>query len=699
MACGDQSLNNPYPASESEANTLYSSFSEQPKHLDPISSYASNEYSIIGLVYEPPFQYHYLKRPYQLIPRTSREIPEPVYLDKEFRPLPAEAPDVEIVYSRYEIEILPNIKFSPHPAFAKNLQGDFLNHRLEEQQIEALETPYELPTDASRELIAADYVHQIKRLAHPIIHSPLYGLMSESILGLKELGGELRRLAPEQQKTLDLRDFNLSGAQVLSRYKYSITIKGKYPQFLYWLAMPFFSPMPYEVELFYQQPGLQKKNINLDWFPVGTGPYQVVENNPNRRILLKKNPNFHDDYYPTSGNPGDQEQGLLKDAGAKLPFIDQVVLSLEKESIPIWNKFLQGYYDQSGILSDSFDQAISMNELGDVSLSETMKNKGIALSTTVATSTFYTGVNMLDPIIGGESSRARKLRQALSIAIDQEEQISIFANGRGISMQGPLPPGIFGFREGAAGINPLVYDWIEGRAQRKPLARAKTLLAEAGYKEGIDPQTGAPLLLNLDTPATGPDAKASFDWLRKQFSKLGLELVIRSTNYNRFQEKMRKGTAQIFQWGWNADYPDPENFLFLFYGPNAKALTQGENASNYQNRQFDRLFEAMRTMSNSEERQNLIDQMVTIIQRDAPWITGFHPKTFTLYQSWVSNIKPHQLALNTIKYQRVDARLRSQLRGQWNRPIWWPLYLLLGLAVLSLIPALISYRRSLNRRG
>ena len=73
---------------------------------------------------------------------------------------------------------------------------------------------------------------------------------------------------------------------------------------------------------------------------------------------------------------------------------------------------------------------------------------------------------------------------------------------------------------------------------------------------------------------------------------------MRSTDYNRFQEKMRKGTEQLFYWGWNADYPDPENFLFLFYGPQGKVKFSGENASNYANPEFDRLFERMREMEN-----------------------------------------------------------------------------------------------------
>ena len=204
--------------------------------------------------------------------------------------------------------------------------------------------------------------------------------------------------------------------------------------------------------------------------------------------------------------------------------------------------------------------------------------------------------------VGGDSEAARKLRQAIAIAVDFEEYISIFLNGRGIAAQSMLPPGIFGHRGGDAGVNPLVYDITPEGPRRKPISEARRLLAEAGYPEGRDIDTGKPLVLYFDTTATGPDDKARLDWLRKQFARLDIQLVIRGTDYNRFQDKMRKGTAQIYQWGWNADYPDPENFMFLLYGPNSKVEHNGENASNYSNAGYDRLFEQMKNMDNTPER-------------------------------------------------------------------------------------------------
>jgi len=685
--------NNPYPATGQERAILYQAFSERPKHLDPVRAYSSNEYSFISQIYEPPLQYHYLKRPYELAPLTAVDLPQLSYFDAQGKPLPTSAPVAEVAYSVYRVHIQPGIRYQPHPAFARGRDGKYRYHQLDVAALKPVHALADFRHNDTRELLAADYVYQIKRLADPRLHSPIAGLMGQYIVGLDELAHTLAKEKGTEKAILDLSNYPVSGARVIDRYTYEITIKGKYPQFIYWLAMPFFSPMAWEVERFYAQPGLQERNVVLDWYPVGTGPFMLSENNPNRRMVLERNPNFRGEPYPLEGEPEDVAAGLLKDKGQPMPFIDQAVFSLEKESIPYWNKFLQGYYDSSSIASDSFDQAIRFGIEGEAQLTEQMRAKGIQLLTAVTTSTFYTGFNMLDDVVGGYSERARKLRQAISIAVDFEEYISIFQNGRGIAAQGPLPPGIFGHREGEPGINPYVYDWKGRRPERKPIAVARRLMADAGYPDGRSVRSGEPLVLYFDTPAAGPDGKSNLDWMRKQLAKLGVQLVVRATDYNRFQEKMREGTAQIFQWGWNADYPDPENFLFLLYGPHAKVNYQGENAANYANPEFDRLFEQVKNMDNGPIRQSLIDRMVHIARRDAPWLWGLHPVGFSLHHAWFGNVKPNLMANNTLKYQRIDALARAKKRAQWNRPVLWPVAGLGIVLVLAIAPALVSYRR------
>jgi len=669
--CGDV-WNDPYPAGERGRSILYTAFTERPKHLDPVQSYTTDESQFIRQILEPPLQYHYLKRPYELVPLTAVEVPKPREIDGGR-------------FTVYEIRIRPGIRYQPHPGFVEG------NSNLSPEKIERLETPYDLPL-GTRELVADDYIYQIKRLAHPRLHSPILGLMSEYIVGMAEFSKALREI-DKREGWLDLREHALEGVERVDRYTYRVKLKGRYPQFAYWLAMPFFTPIPWEAEKFFHQPGMAQKNFTLDWWPVGTGPYVLAQNNPNARMVLERNPNFRGEPYPSAGEPQDAAAGLLADAGKTMPFIDRVVFSREKESVPYWNKFLQGYYDNAGIGSDQFDQAVRVSIEGAAEPSPEMIEKGIRLSTLVSATIYYFGFNMKDPLVGGSSERARKLRQAISIAVDMEEYLSIFANNRGVVAHSPVPPGIFGRREGAEGINPVTHVWREGREQRRPIEDARKLLAEAGYPGGRDPKTGAPLLLYFDTTTQGPESKSRFDWWRKQLAKLSIQLEVRETDWNRFQEKIRNGTQQMYGLGWAADYPDAENFLFLLHGPQARADGAGANSSNYLNPKFDALFERMKDMPNSPERQRVIDAMVGMARHDAPWIFGFHPKAYSLRHSWLANAKPNDMAGNTTKYLRLDVPRREALRREWNEPVAWPAVLIVLALVLSAIPAVLTYRR------
>lgn len=694
--CG-QAWNDPYPASEVGQGILYTAFTDRPKHLDPAQSYTEDEITFTAQIYEPPLQYHYLNRPYELIPATLQSMPVLRYYDADGRELPADVLDERIAESVYELKLRPGIRFQPHPAFVLDEHGR--PRYVGENVADARQNPADFPLSSTRALTADDYIYQIKRLAHPRLHSPIFGMMADKIVGLGELGEILGKAVHDlpTKAWLDLDDYPLGGVEKVDQLTWRIRIKGKYPQFLYWLAMPFFAPVPREVDRFYAQPGMAEKNLTLDWWPVGTGPFMLTENDPNRRMVLTRNPHFHGEAYPCEGEPEDRAAGLLDDCGKPLPLIERAVFSREKEAIPYWNKFLQGYYDASGISSDSFDQAVRVNIGGDVGLTDEMRDKGIRLLTSVKTSTFYMGFNLLDPLVGGLGMRSTNLRQAISIAVDQEEFISIFQNGRGIAAQSPLPLGIFGYEPGEAGLNRTVYDWVDGKPRRKSIEVAKQLLTAAGYPNGRDEKTGEPLVLNLDTTSGGMGEKSRLDWLTRQFAKIDLQLVVRSTDFNRFQDKIRKGAVQLYYLGWNADYPDPENFFFLLNGKEAKVGRGGENASNYANPEFDRLFARMKHMDNTPERLGIIRQMNRLLQHDAPWVFGLHPKSYTLGHRWLKNRKPNDVGNNILKYQRIDAVDRESARKSWNRPIVWPVLVGLLLVLLIGLPVLFAYRRREQR--
>ncbi|MEE9551834.1 MAG: peptide ABC transporter substrate-binding protein, partial [Gammaproteobacteria bacterium] len=101
--CGDSPWNNPYPGDQSHRNIYYNTFSERPKHLDPVSSYTASEYAFIGQIYEPPFQYHFLKRPYELVPLTATAVPQVEYFDSTGNLLDADAPANQVHRAKYRI--------------------------------------------------------------------------------------------------------------------------------------------------------------------------------------------------------------------------------------------------------------------------------------------------------------------------------------------------------------------------------------------------------------------------------------------------------------------------------------------------------------------------------------------------------------------------------------------------------------------
>lgn len=698
-------LNAPYGSEQIKSDTLFTSFSSPAKHLDPVISYSSNEWAIISQIYEPPLQYHYFKQPFELEPLTLLSMPEVRYFNREKQPVS----ESEAAFTEYTFTLKPNILFHTHPGFARNQVGDFLYHQLTAENVVDLKSLADFAQSGQRELLAEDYVYAIKRMALRQNHSPILDSMLPLIVGLSDYSkkvttaykGLLATSSESNAKNTyyNLNQFQISGVQVVDKYRFKILVNGKYPQFLYWLTMNFFAPIPWEVDAFYKQQLLVEKNISLDTAPIGTGPYELVENNPNKRMRLVANANYRLATFPNSGLPATADKSLLADAGLKLPFVKEVVYSLEKESVPLWNKFLQGFYDASGVSSDSFDQAINVSNSGNLSLTKEMAEKGIQFVNAIQPTIMYMGFNMVDPIVGGYDERSRKLRQAISIAINMEEYISIFLNGRGESAHGPIPPGIFGYRDDEAGYNKSVYQWLDGRVQRKGIEFAKQLLAEAGFPNGRDKE-GNPLTLYYDTPATGPDSQSMLNWYRKQFAKLGIELIIRATDYNRFQDKVRGAKVQLFSWGWNADYPDPENFLFLLYGKNAAIHTNGAgiNSANYDNTTFNRLFEQMKSMENSDKRQRIIDEMIQLVQKDSPWVWGYHPKSLALYHSWLKNIWPNPLVNNSMKYRRIDADERVEKQAEWNKAAVWPIVLVVLFLVALSYPLWLAYRQRQSRK-
>ena len=457
----DSPINSPYVSGAENQNVLYTAFTQRsPKFLDPAKSYSTDETPYTYNIYEPLYGYHYLKRPYALTPRTAVAVSEPSFVDQAGLALPASASAKEIAESIYDIKLRPGILYQPHPVFAREADGRFSYWPIEAQTLQDKFVMSDFKQTGTRELTAFDYVYAIRRLASPRVASPIFSTLAEHVVGMQAYGKRLREIDTALRKDLppgtrdlpwlDLRDLGFSGVEALDEHTLRIRVKGLYPQFKYWLAMTFVAPIPWEADRFYTQPGMAQRNLSLNYWPVGTGPYMLAESLQNRRHVLVRNPNFRGEPYPCEGEPQDRAAGLLADCGKRTPFIDKIVFNIEKESIPLQGKFMQGYYDIPQV--DRGDAGVAMLVAAGDSIEKATlyANRGIQLPTTVEAQMQYFGFNWKDPVVGlgdtpEQQVRNRKLRQALSIAFNWEEYVAIFQNDQAQVAQGPIPPGILGY--------------------------------------------------------------------------------------------------------------------------------------------------------------------------------------------------------------------------------------------------------------
>ena len=648
--------NDPYPAADKGQKVLYSSFSEVPKTLDPAVSYTTSEHVITGNVYDTLLEYHYLDRPFRLIPGLAENIPEPEALADGGQ--------------RYRFRLREGVRFHDDPCFALSAPGQ-----------------------RSREVVAEDFAFQFARLADPAINSPVASSFVQ-VKGFQDFAkrlAELRKADPAFTRQTAREQYakagGIAGVIAASKRDLDIVLAEPNAQILYWFAMAFTTPIAWEAVAYYD--GREGRDNFADHV-VGTGPFRLAVYDKQLRYVLEKNPTWYGlradaanapgVAFPSTIAPEDVAEKRIDPAyaGRRMPFLDRVNFTREREGIPRFNKFLQGYYDDGGIIKESFDAIVQGDRL-----SPEMAQRGMRLDREVEPTIYYLGFNMNDPMLGSKGGdKARKLRQAMSLAVDAQTFLQLFLNGRGVPAQSPLPPGLFG------------YDATYRNPFRQPdVGKARQLLAEAGYANGIDPATNAPLKLTFDIGNTTAQSLLETEFLVGAWRNLGLNVEIAATTYNQFQDKVRRGAYQIFRWGWVADYPDPENFLFLLECSNAQAKSNGPNTANFCNDGFDSRYRAMKDLPNTQARAKLVKEMLGILEAERPWIELFHVETFTLSHAWLINSKPMGLSYPAYKYKDVDPVQRARLVADWNQPIRWPLALVVIGVIALAVPAVRTYYR------
>ena len=411
--------NNPYPSADAAAKVVYIAFQAPPKTLDPQIAYTTTDHILTGNIFDTLLEYHYLDRPYRLIPGLAEAVPrgEP-------------RPDGRLAY---RFRLRADALYQDDPAFALGGAGR-----------------------TTRAVEAADVAFSLMRIADPAVGSPVIDTFAR-LHGFRDFSARLQdarrdpAFAARPVHEQYAQAGGIAGVRVIDPLTLEIELDQPYPQIVYWFAMPFTAPMPWEAVAAYD--GREGRPALAD-HPVGAGAYRLAHYDRLSRIVLERNANWygvrHPEWrapaavYPSEGDAGDAAAGLLDPAmvGRPLPFVERIELRRDPELVPAFIKFMQGYYDEtSPIISESFDRIVH-----DGALTADMAALGLQLEKSVTAGVYYIGFNMDDPVIGAAAGdRGRALRQAMSLAVDTEEMLRLFTNGRGISAQSPLPPGIFGY--------------------------------------------------------------------------------------------------------------------------------------------------------------------------------------------------------------------------------------------------------------
>ncbi|MFL6678126.1 MAG: ABC transporter substrate-binding protein [Burkholderiaceae bacterium] len=473
------------------------------------------------------------------------------------------------------------------------------------------------PAGKGRELTSDDVLYSLKRYADGNINSKSWFAMQGAVVGLDDYRAATVKAGP----SADLTSRDVAGLHKVDASTFTIRLTHENALFLYALTMAPTAIVPREAVQFY------KERFALN--PVGTGPFMAMQAVDRKGVIrLERNPNYYRTY-PTVGEPGDAARGLLKDAGKRLPLVDELEMPLIEELQPAALKFLRGELDWRPMDRANFTKMVRRDPGGTFRLAPEFAGR-FAIHDVPSLETDYLLVNMRDPVLG----RNKLLRQALAAAFDAQAVVDVLWNGRGRALNSLVPWDIPGNeRETGAAGHP------------HDLALARKLLAQAGYPDG----KGLPPL-TISFFQTHVAAHNEFDLLKAQLAAIGVQAKGVFMDQPTFTKAAENGNFQLASFGWEADYPDAEDFYQLLYGPNAPPAS---NWTGYANPAYDKAYQAMRFMANGPERLAQMRTMNALIAEDVPLIVLFDPLKFGITQNWVGNFK-RNLLIQEHMYLSVD---------------------------------------------
>lgn len=329
--------------------TLKMALSRPIKSFDPAIAFNDDSLKVIGQSFETLYQYHYLKRPYEVIPLLAEGMPK---ISSDGR--------------TYTIKIKEGVQYHNHSGVFKG----------------------------PRYVKAQDFINQIKRLAFKPIKSTGTWLFSGKIRGFDEFSKEVGDSFEKMLST------PIAGVKAMDDLTLRIELTRPEPNMLYFLCMTFTTPVPKEL--------LEANNNDLTETLVGTGAF-YLESKYGNELTFKKNTNYRPEKYPSAGDRYANTQKLLISSSERLPFLDGIVFKTIEDEGKRWDAFMNGELD---ILSVPKKFLVNIVQ-GDSEVKEDLQERGIKIKHFSSISSRWLGFNMSDPILGKNLSLRKAIAHAI----------------------------------------------------------------------------------------------------------------------------------------------------------------------------------------------------------------------------------------------------------------------------------------------
>lgn len=460
-----------------------------------------------------------------------------------------------------------------------------------------------------RRVTARDVAFSVLRLADTRLHSPGFWLIRGKLLGLDEF-----RKRTEQAAAGDLSPYDVpcEGIEAVDERTVVFHLTEPDPRFLYTLALPYTAVVSRRAVEFH--------GADFADHPEGSGPFRLAKWEKDYVIEMAR----YGEYHP--------EQD-----GRTLPASDAVTCYLVKQPIASWLMFLQGRLDLYVPDAECFEAIVDKN----LELSPALLERGVRMLSRMQLETNYIGFSFTDPLLG----RNVHLRRAISLAFNKNGRVS-HSGMRFSAAGGPVPPGIAGAEESGA----------FGPYGKRDIEAAKKELELAGYPGGIDPATGEHLSISFDQTGSDTFYRQTAELMSNDLAEIGIKITPEFNTRPRFEQKLKSGSIQLFRYSWTADYPDAENFLQLFYGPNAGSC----NRVSYRDEKYDAMYLDFVNERDPVKYAEKAHGLTLYLQEQCPWIFETHTRCFVLVHAWLSGYYPHDFAFNRWKYLDADARKRTE---------------------------------------